>query len=423
MSPFQLELLEESIFQYHAIDSEGKRDYFFKKKAGTLQREFNANWISQATEWNSIMDGLPHPEKKVSELIHRLNGIQTSIPMEQVIRQNRGIFDSVKLLHGENWKIVLRTSQIKRLFFRDKKKIKSFSFHHGGIFLKVKIPSSPAMLEVGEGTTSGQLKFNLEGITQRMNSILKNHRDRKKISFRDKVPVVLSGGDGGILFHEILGHSLEADHIYEKKSPFQISDLNRPVVSPRISILTRDKNDPFFQDIPCDDEGEPFHSPKLIENGILRRIISDYFYKNLLRIKDCGHSRLENFTRIPMPRMYALYVAGGKYFQEELIESVSFGVYAKEFGEGKVYFNKNIFYFDIREAYLIQRGKITYPLGNIRVRGDIREVLDSVEMVGNDFRYDRGVSYCHKKGQTLNVRVGQPSVKINNLWVTKDIND
>jgi predicted Zn-dependent protease len=57
------------------------------------------------------------------------------------------------------------------------------------------------------------------------------------------------------------------------------------------------------------------------------------------------------------------------------------------------------------------------------VKGNISEVLNSVDMIANDFRYDKGISYCFKNGQTLNVRVGQPTVKINNLYITKDTND
>jgi TldD protein len=118
--------------------------------------------------------------------------------------------------------------------------------------------------------------------------------------------------------------------------------------------------------------------------------------------------------------MYSLYLKPGDYYPEELIDSTLYGIYGREFGEGKIYFDKNIFYFNIRDARLIEKGKLTLPLGNIVVTGDIIEVLSSVDMVANDFRYDKGVSYCFKNGQTLNVRVGQPTVKINNLYVTKD---
>ncbi len=140
-------------------------------------------------------------------------------------------------------------------------------------------------------------------------------------------------------------------------------------------------------------------------------------------LKNCGHSRVEDFTYLPMPRMYALYLKPGNYDPEELVTSTSSGVYAREFGEGKIYFDKNVFYFNIHDARLIEKGKRTIPLGSIMVKGDISEVLESVEMVANDFRFDKGISYCFKNGQTLNVRVGQPTVKINNLWVTNDAND
>ncbi|MCP5105708.1 MAG: metalloprotease TldD, partial [bacterium] len=105
-----------------------------------------------------------------------------------------------------------------------------------------------------------------------------------------------------------------------------------------------------------------------------------------------------------------------------LIASTPLGLYAGEFGEGKIYFDKNIFYFNIRDARLIENGKRSVPLGNIMVKGDIGEVLSSVDMIADDFRFDKGNSYCFKNGQTLNVRVGQPTVKINNLYVTKDTN-
>jgi TldD protein len=39
-------------------------------------------------------------------------------------------------------------------------------------------------------------------------------------------------------------------------------------------------------------------------------------------------------------------------------------------------------------------------------------------MVGDDFRLDRGVSFCHKKGQTLHVRVGQPTVRVDGLTIS-----
>ena len=52
------------------------------------------------------------------------------------------------------------------------------------------------------------------------------------------------------------------------------------------------------------------------------------------------------------------------------------------------------------------------------MRGEIRDILRDIGMVGDDFKYDRGTSYCHKNGQVLPVRVGQPTIRIDKLWVS-----
>ncbi len=72
---------------------------------------------------------------------------------------------------------------------------------------------------------------------------------------------------------------------------------------------------------------------------------------------------------------------------------------------------------------MIINGKVSDPLGSIVVSGKIDEVFNSVEMIGDDFSLDRGISYCFKDGQVLNVRVGQPSVKINKLNFSRGLND
>ncbi len=199
--------------------------------------------------------------------------------------------------------------------------------------------------------------------------------------------------------------------------------MGHQIISKNVNLVAEYEGGMFFSNRKCDDEGVSSKPSILVENGILRNFISDIYYKNLLNIKTSGYSRVEDFSKVPMPRMFAIYLKPGPYNAQELIESTKHGIYAKEFGEGKTYFNKNSFFFNIKEAYLIENGKLTSPLGDIIVKGNIMETLNSVDMIANDFRYDKGISYCFKNGQTLNVRVGQPTVKINNLFVKSGLND
>ncbi len=420
MKKFSVDLIEENHAYYFSIDSNDKKEYTVKKKTGILQRKFNDEWISHSHELTSVPEAKKHLDKKIKFKGHKDQG---EFPFQpgKIIVENRYILDFLRDLDVMEWKAIFRASRTRRIIIKRGSKEKKTNFDHFSLSIKVRLKEHRNFIEVGEGSVQPS-KFNQDGLISRVKEIIDNHKyaGKKSIEVKEKIPVILSPGDGGILLHEILGHALEADYIFLHRSPISVADIGQQIMPKNITVMTTDKNDTFFKGLVCDDEGETARSAALIEKGVLKNIISDSFYKNLLNIKNCGHSRVEDFTRLPMPRMYALYLKPGDYHPEELIDSTPYGIYGREFGEGKIYFDKNIFYFNIRDARLIEKGKLTFPLGNIVVTGDIIEVLSSVDMVADDFRYDKGVSYCFKNGQTLNVRVGQPTVKINNLYVTKD---
>lgn len=114
--------------------------------------------------------------------------------------------------------------------------------------------------------------------------------------------------------------------------------------------------------------------------------------------------------------MFATYLQPGGVPQAEIVASTPFGVYAREFGDGGIDLASGRFYFRIRQPYLIEKGRLAAPIAPLTVSGGLREILRDIAMVGDDFKYDRGISYCQKNGQLLPVRVGQPTVKIAKLW-------
>lgn len=420
MKKFCVDLIDDSYSCYFSIDSKDKKEYTIKSKKGILKRNFNDEWTSSSHELTSIENANDFLDKKIK---FKKSPPDFTFQPGKIIKENQFILDSLKGLDVMEWKVIFRTFRSHRIIIRNGKDKKT-TFEHFSLLIKVRLKDHRSFIEVGEGGPLGP-KFNQDGLVSRIKEICDNHRlvEKQNVMFNEKIPVILSPGDGGILFHEILGHALEADYIYLQRSPITVSHIGRQIMPENVTVLTENKSDPFFTGMLCDDEGETPKSPCLIEKGILRNFISDSFYKDLLDIKNCGHSRVEDFTFLPMPRMYGLYLKPGNFNPEELITSTPYGIYAKEFGEGKIYFDKNMFYFNIHDARLIEKGKRTIPLGSIIVKGDISEILESVDMIADDFRFDKGISYCFKNGQTLNVRVGQPTVKINNLWVTGDTND
>jgi hypothetical protein len=417
-----VDLLEQTDSWYFTLDSQDKKEYLYKQRTGLLQRKTNRNQINKSIELSSLSDAksLVTPPLPAGSL--KMRASEMVFHPDKILRENELVLKTLQELNTAEWKMIVRANHTLRIIAKPGCKEKKNQFTFFSLLIKLKLNGARNVIEVGEGSVHA-LKFNQNGLSSRLQKMVENHTYSKRCPFSDKVPVVLNSGDGAIIFHELLGHSLEADYIYRRQSPISRGDLNKPIVSDNVTLVTQETNDTFFKGIVCDDEGEAPGSSLLVEKGVLRNFIADRRCQEQLKLEHCGHARVEDFSKIPMPRMFALYLKPGGYHPQELIAATKSGVYASEFGEGKVFFDKDLFYFHIREAWLIQNGKLTEPLGSITVRGSIREVLNSVDMVANDFRLDKGISYCFKNGQTINVRVGQPTVKINNLYVTGEIDD
>jgi predicted Zn-dependent protease len=416
MKSLHVDLIESSDAWYLSVDSREHKELLYNKRTGLLQRNTDSERAGTAIELQSPGAARPLLASPVTAQSLTLRKNTFSFKPAKILRDNEPVLQCLRQLQPVEWRIVIRAIRTGRIIISRGDKAKKSYFTYYSLLVKLRLKDRRDYIEVGEGSVR-DLKFNLDGLCSRLKKTVENHRQSKRMEFRDKVPVILNSGDGAIMFHELLGHCLEADYIYRKQSPITLNDIGQTIVSEHVNLVTRYAADTFFSGISCDDEGQTAASPVLVEKGVLRHLVSDSFYQEKLGLDQCGHCRSEDFTLPPMPRMYALYLQPGSFRQEELIASTKYGVYAGEFGDGKVLFHKNLFYFHIRDAHLIENGKLTAPLGSIIVQGNIFEALNSVAMIADDFRFDKGISYCFKNGQTLNVRVGQPSVKIENLYI------
>ena len=101
----------------------------------------------------------------------------------------------------------------------------------------------------------------------------------------------------------------------------------------------------------------------------------------------------------------------------EILASVKHGLYAVNFGGGQVDITNGKFVFSASEAYMIEDGKVTYPVKGATLIGNGPDVLNRVTMIGNDMRLDSGVGVCGKEGQSVPVGVGQPTLRIEGVTV------
>ena len=228
--------------------------------------------------------------------------------------------------------------------------------------------------------------------------------------------VVLGPGWPGILLHEAIGHGLEADFNRKKTSAF--AGLVGQKVASELCTVVDDGTIPFRRgSLNIDDEGNPTHETVLIEKGVLQGYLQDRLSSKLMKASLTGNGRRQSYDHIPMPRMTNTFMLSGESAPEDIIKSVTKGLYAVHFGGGQVDITSGKFVFTASEAYLIENGQITAPVKGATLIGDGPTVLRQVTAVGNDLKLDQGVGICGKEGQTIPVSVGLPTIKIREITV------
>jgi len=228
--------------------------------------------------------------------------------------------------------------------------------------------------------------------------------------------VVLGSGWPGILLHEAIGHGLEGDFNRKGSSAFA-GRVGERVAAPGVTVVDDGTIPKRRGSLNIDDEGNPTQCTVLIEDGILRGYLQDSLNARLMDLPVTGNGRRESFAHIPMPRMTNTYMLNGDKDPSEIIASVKHGLYAANFGGGQVDITSGKFVFSAAEAYMIEDGKITYPVKGATLIGNGPDVLTRVSMIGNDMLLDPGVGTCGKEGQSVPVGVGQPTLRIDGLTV------
>jgi len=228
--------------------------------------------------------------------------------------------------------------------------------------------------------------------------------------------VVLGPGWPGILLHEAIGHGLEGDFNRKGSSAFS-GRIGERVAAPGVTVVDDGTIPGRRGSLSIDDEGNPSQRTVLIENGVLRGYIQDSLNARLMKMPVTGNGRRESFAHVTMPRMTNTYMPGGSHDPQEIVCSVKKGLYAVNFGGGQVDITNGKFVFSASEAYMIEDGKVTYPVKGATLIGNGPDALTRVKMIGNDMQLDSGVGTCGKDGQSVPVGVGQPTLRIDGLTV------
>jgi TldD protein len=229
-----------------------------------------------------------------------------------------------------------------------------------------------------------------------------------------EMPVVVGGGFGGVLFHEMTGHGLEADAV-QKGASVYAGKLGEQIAEPIPNAYDDGRMPSEWGSGAIDDEGTRTQKTAVIQDGRL----TSYLYDRLRARRDgtesTGNGRRASFRDLPIPRMTNTYIEPGDADPAEMISEIDRGFYAVSFAGGQVEPATGDFVFGVSEGYLIEGGEVTQPCRGATLIGNCLQALARIDAVGSDFEMKTG--FCGKSGQTAPVGTGQGHVRIQGMTV------
>jgi predicted Zn-dependent protease len=185
-----------------------------------------------------------------------------------------------------------------------------------------------------------------------------------------------------LLFLAFLGFGGKLLH---QNRSFMSGKFGEQIMGENITI-TEDPFHPAIEYLPFDYEGIPKRKVVIVENGIARAGVYNSYYANLAGTESTGHALQPDNSYGPYPK--AMVIDPGKKSVEDMIGSTDYGVYITRFW----YLNflnpmRTLVTGYTRDGtFLIEDGKITRPVVDMRVQQSMLEAFSSVEMISAEQR-------------------------------------
>lgn len=224
-----------------------------------------------------------------------------------------------------------------------------------------------------------------------------------------KKTCILSGALTGMLAHEAVGHTVEADLVLG--GSVAGPSLGKVVASEKVS-LTDFAHTAFGKETPLpiylDDEGTPAVDAPIIENGVLTGYMNNRETAQHFGMTPTGNARAYAFSDEPLIRMRNTAIHPGTDKLEEMIASVEDGYYLIDTNNGQAD-TTGEFMFGVTAGYEIKNGKLGRAILDTTISGVAFEMLKTVDMVADTVQWQSS-GFCGKK-QPMPVGLGGPAIR------------
>ncbi len=220
---------------------------------------------------------------------------------------------------------------------------------------------------------------------------------------------ILDASLAGILAHEAVGHTTEADLVLGGSVAGAL--MGKPVASSMVN-LTDFAHTAFGK--PChipiyvDDEGVEAKDAVIIKDGVLTSYMHNRESAVHYGAAPTGNARASEFSDEPIIRMRNTAILPGTDRLEDMVASVDDGYYLAGWTNGQADATSE-FTFGVKSGYEIKNGKFARSLRGATVSGVAFDLLKTVTMLSSEMNWS-ALGMCGKK-QSIPAAMGGPAVK------------
>jgi PmbA protein len=203
-----------------------------------------------------------------------------------------------------------------------------------------------------------------------------------------KVPVIFDSVTSRSLLGNIF-EAVEGDSIYRKAS-FLAGKLGERVASENVTVIDDGCLPGLFGTSPFDDEGVPSRRTVVIDRGVLRSYLLNSYTARKLGLRTTGNAA-RGITGNAGVGHGNFFLEKGERSPEEIIRGIRQGLYVTELiGQGV-----NVVTGDYSRGAAglwIENGEFAYPVSEITIAANLRQMLLDVEAAGSDLEFRGSVA-------------------------------
>jgi PmbA protein len=214
-----------------------------------------------------------------------------------------------------------------------------------------------------------------------------------------EVPVVFEPEIAASLLRN-LSSAISGYSLY-KGASFLVGKLGTEIASELVTVIDDGTIPAALGSRPFDGEGLPIKRKAVVEKGRLQSYLLDTYSGKKLGMPSTGNAS-RSVGEPPGVAPSNFYLTAGAHSPDDIIASVKSGFYVTEL----IGFGVNLVTGDYSRGAAgiwIEDGKLTYPVEEVTIAGNLKEMFQNIEMLGNDLEM-RG-------------RVAAPTVKISKMTV------